>query len=307
MPTDLTARFQEARRDRALAVLEGFHAVKHALRFGAEVDLIVSRDPVQLRRLAGDLAPDIEEPLLAQVVPVDPDVFARLSPTPPETGVLAIARRRLVAAAELLAAPRQAPLVFLERPTHLGNVGAVIRVAAAAGAAGVVTTGPHDPWHPSAIRGAAGLHYALPVARVDTVDGAEILLAAPGNRAGAPGSRAGTLGSRAGMPGSRAGAPSGGEVVAPPTIHGPLLALHPEGEPLLPGAVPSGAVLAFGSERRGLSAELLARADRRVGIPMAAGVSSLNLATAVAVVLYTWRLTAGAGPAGSTAGPPAGR
>ena len=46
------------------------------------------------------------------------------------------------------------------------------------------------------------------------------------------------------------------------------------------------AVLAFGSERHGLGAGLLGRADVRVGIPMRPGVSSLNLATAVAVVLY---------------------
>ena len=50
--------------------------------------------------------------------------------------------------------------------------------------------------------------------------------------------------------------------------------------------LPDDAVLAFGSERHGLGAALLARADARVGIPMRPGVSSLNLATAVAVVLY---------------------
>ena len=46
------------------------------------------------------------------------------------------------------------------------------------------------------------------------------------------------------------------------------------------------AVLAFGTERDGLSAEVLSRADARVALPMAPGVSSLNLATAVAAVLF---------------------
>ena len=50
---------------------------------------------------------------------------------------------------------------------------------------------------------------------------------------------------------------------------------------------PERAILAFGGERAGLSSELMAAAERRVSIPMAAGVSSLNLATAVAVVLYS--------------------
>jgi TrmH family RNA methyltransferase len=49
-------------------------------------------------------------------------------------------------------------------------------------------------------------------------------------------------------------------------------------------------VLAFGTERHGLSGELLDRADGRVAIPMREGVSSLNLATSVAVVLFAQRL-----------------
>ena len=55
--------------------------------------------------------------------------------------------------------------------------------------------------------------------------------------------------------------------------------------------MPADAVLAFGSERHGLSDELLARADIRARLPMRAGVSSLNLATAVAAALYGWGLT----------------
>ena len=45
-------------------------------------------------------------------------------------------------------------------------------------------------------------------------------------------------------------------------------------------------MLAFGTERHGLSDELLERADARIAIPMRAGVSSLNLATSVAVALF---------------------
>src|SRR5690349_3034029 len=37
----LRERFLAARRDPSLAVLEGFHAVKHALRFGADVRSVV--------------------------------------------------------------------------------------------------------------------------------------------------------------------------------------------------------------------------------------------------------------------------
>jgi TrmH family RNA methyltransferase len=58
-------------------------------------------------------------------------------------------------------------LILLENPRQLGNVGAVIRVAAGFGARAVRTTGSVDPWHPAVVRGAAGLHFAIPVGRID--------------------------------------------------------------------------------------------------------------------------------------------
>ena len=45
-------------------------------------------------------------------------------------------------------------------------------------------------------------------------------------------------------------------------------------------------MLAFGTERDGLSDALLARADLQLALPMRPGVSSLNLATAVSGVLF---------------------
>ncbi len=57
--TGRTARYQSARRDPAVVVLEGFHALKHALRFGAEVLEAVTPDPAEIAALAGSLAPDL--------------------------------------------------------------------------------------------------------------------------------------------------------------------------------------------------------------------------------------------------------
>jgi TrmH family RNA methyltransferase len=42
---ELRRRFRGARRVPELTVLEGFHALKHALRFGAEVEIAVAVDP----------------------------------------------------------------------------------------------------------------------------------------------------------------------------------------------------------------------------------------------------------------------
>jgi tRNA G18 (ribose-2'-O)-methylase SpoU len=232
MVSDHVDEFRAARRDERLAVLEGFHAVKHAVRFGADVVRVVAVEGADLDGLSGRLAPDV----VIEAERVRVGVFAQLVPRPPRTGVVAIARRPEV----VVPAVREAPAVVLEDPQDLGNVGACVRVAAAAGASVVMTTGSKDPWAPEALRGSAGLHFAVPVVRVARVEGR------------------------------------------------PLLALDPEGEPLT--AIPDDAVLAFGTERAGLSEELLAAADRRVSLPMREGVSSLNLATAVSAVLYAWRL-----------------
>jgi TrmH family RNA methyltransferase len=237
-------RFRTARRDPELTVVEGFHALKHALRFGAELIEVVATDPPALEAMAAELAPDLEGRFAAQVEAVDRETLADLVPLVPHTGVAAIARRPRVDPAAALADPAPGPAVLLEQPRNMGNIGACIRVAAAAGAAALIATGENDPWHPDAVRGAAGLQFALPVAKVESL----------------------------------------------PVSDRPLLAIDPEGEELAPERLPVRAVLAFGTERHGLSSEVFERADARVSIPMRDGVSSLNLATSVAIVLFAMRI-----------------
>jgi TrmH family RNA methyltransferase len=236
----LIQRFREVRRDPDFTVLEGFHPLKHALRFGAAVEEVVVVEPERVERLAEALGPDIGVRLRSLFETVPPEVFDELSPTPPATGIIALAHRPRPGIREALEDTGPAPIVFLEQPASLHNIGAAVRVAAAAGAAGLFTTGIHDPWHPHALRGAAGLQYALPVARMEAL----------------------------------------------PASDRPIIAIDPAGDPIAPGLIPPRALLAFGTERHGLTSDLLERAERRIAIPMRPGVSSLNLATAVAVILY---------------------
>jgi len=194
------------------------------------------RTRVRWRTCLKRLAPDV-------LIPVEVVDIQALREVAPRGQVVAVARRPVQPDPDtILAGPGH--VVLLEDPRHLGNLGAVIRVAAAAGAAGVMTTGRHNPWHPDALRGSAGLHFGLPVHHIRTVR----------------------------------------------TQGRDLVALDPAGELLAPEEFPAAAVLAFGGERDGLSNELLAQAQRRVALPMSAGVSSLNLATAVAATLYALKL-----------------
>ncbi len=240
----LIRRYRAARRDRGLAVLEGFHALKHGLRFGADVEEVLAADADELEELTSELAPDLRGSLAGRASAVSRELLAELVPQAPRTGVVAIARRPAIDIDAVLAGPREAPIVLLEDPRTMGNMGACVRVAAAADAAAVLTTGGNDPWHPDALRGAAGLHFALPVAGVGRL----------------------------------------------PQTDRPLIAIDPDGDDLRQAELPAGVILAFGTERHGLTADLLERADARLGIPMRPGVSSLNLATAVAAVLFAQRL-----------------
>ena len=86
-------RFRTARRDPELTVVEGFHALKHALRFGAELVEAVAVDPPALEKMAADLAPDLAGEIAGRVETVDKATLADLVPLVPDTGVAAIARR----------------------------------------------------------------------------------------------------------------------------------------------------------------------------------------------------------------------
>ena len=211
--------------------LEGFHAVKHALRFAPSlVTEVTASDPAAAVALCARLAPDLLAAFERRVVPGaadHPTGVAGRAERPPE-------RREPLRW-------RTTPLVVLDDPRHPGNAGAAIRVAAAAGASGVAVVGALDPWHPAVVRGSAGLHYALPVVTADVAE-----------------------------------------------LQGPVWALDADGTPL--GEVPDGVALVVGSERSGVSPVLRERADVVVSLPMTPGVSSLNLATALAAALYAWRL-----------------
>lgn len=230
-------------------LLDGFHALKHAVRFGAEVPVAVTTDRRAALALAEELAPDVQDRLDTLLTEVPEETYRSLVSRPHPTAVAALAvrpsRQDNLRTLEL---PRSAPVVVLDQPRNLGNAGAVVRLAAGFGATGVVTTGTLDPWHPTVVRGGAGLHFATVVERLTVEE----------------------------LP------------------RGPLFALDPEGEDIRGVKLPDDAVLAFGSERSGLSAQLRSRTDHLLALPMRPKVSSYNLATSVAMALYHWSAGGGA-------------
>jgi TrmH family RNA methyltransferase len=230
-------RFEHAEDNPSEVVLEGIHALKHAVRFGADVHDGVTPDREVLLKLAGRVAPDLVSRIGQMVSVVSPECFAQLSRRPPGSPVLSIAA---VPPAITAGVPAGLGVVLFE-PRHAGNAGAVIRVAAAAGASAVLVTGPMNVWATPVVRAAAGLHYALEVANVQW----------------------------------------------PLDLSRPVIAFDPDEGDTDHWAIPENALLVFGGERDGLPPEVLSSADRTLSIPMRSGVSSLNLATSVAVALYS--------------------
>lgn len=130
-----------------------------------------------------------------------------------------------------------------------GNVGALVRTAHALGAAGFVAVGASDPFHPKALRTTMGSLFKLPVLRYGALPPLLAALRELGVEA------VGT-------------AVSGGV----PLYHAEF------------GA--RGTAVLMGSEAWGLSEAAQARVDRLVSIPMAAGIDSLSVNAAAAVILY---------------------
>ena len=244
LAADALALLRRAQRDPHYVLLEGMHALKHAVRFGAHVEVVASPEPDELTRLLARVAPDLDLPVAPGAVELGTWralTGGRALPSP----CLAVARRPEVDATAMLTRP--ARLLVLEEPRHPGNTGAVVRVAAAASLAGVIVVGELDPWQPTVVRAAAGLNFAVDVLHLRDLDELDALLAGSSR---------------------------------------PLVALDPEGTPVDTADVPTDAVVVIGTERHGLSAPLRERVALRVAIPMQDGVSSLNLATAAAVIAY---------------------
>src|SRR5947209_4536101 len=120
----IAQEFRAARRNPGLAVLEGFHAVKHALRFGAILDALVGTSRADLEELAAVLAAELRAHLAERLEVVPPELFSVLAPQAPRTGVMGIAKRPKIDEAGLLADPTPRPIVLLEDPRNLHNMGA---------------------------------------------------------------------------------------------------------------------------------------------------------------------------------------
>jgi TrmH family RNA methyltransferase len=161
-------RVHAARRAGAQeAVFEGFHAIKHAIRFDADIAAVYAADLDSVLEQARTFATDTEAAMRSLLTHVSEEELSAMSKTSELPSVIALVVRPAAVPANVLAIAT-APLIVLDEPRHPGNLGAVVRTAASTSLGGVISCGEHDPWQPAAIRGSQGLHAALPVAWMRT-------------------------------------------------------------------------------------------------------------------------------------------
>jgi RNA methyltransferase, TrmH family len=248
----LVARYREAARDRAdgVMLLDGVHLVEDALAAGTRI----REAAIAAERLSENEGHELASRLDragVDVVSATAPVMAALSPVRSTSPIVALADRpNGVVDVFGRAMPCVLVAVDVQDP---GNVGAIVRVAEAAGATGVIAAGSSaDPFGWKALRGSMGSALRLPV-RSDRRAAEDLL---------------GELRGR----GCRviATIPHGGRSIFDVDLRGPL-------------------AIAIGGEGSGLSPALLDHADVRVTIPMQAPVESLNVAVTAALVLYEAR------------------
>ncbi|HEX4543216.1 MAG TPA: RNA methyltransferase [Candidatus Acidoferrum sp.] len=242
--------------------VEGVRLVEEALRSGCPIQAVLFSESGQRHRER--LSPLIDRPELGfPTLSTTDRLFEGLADTEHPQGIAALVKPRETSFDDLVRTPASACaplLVVLAGVQDPGNVGTILRTAAAFGATGAVTSpsgicGTASPYSPKALRASAGAALHLPILAGMSLP---ILL------------------TQFRIAGIR-------------TLASSVREAHDGDQPLLaPWEVDwcQPVALLVGNEGAGLPEEVERSADARIRIPMASGVESLNAAAAAAVVFY---------------------
>jgi TrmH family RNA methyltransferase len=226
-----------ARRKEGSAWVEGAHLVAACLESGRVIkSVLLSTTGAERPELAA-LAARVGKP-----VRLSDAVFRSIADTETPAGIAA----DIALSAGVPDLKAAASSVVLEGIQDPGNVGAILRSAAAFGIGDAVLDARcADAWSPKVLRAAMGAHFAMQIAeRADLASSMECF--------------AGKI---------ACAVPRGGVPLTGADLSGRIGWL-------------------FGAEGQGVSAALAARAALKVTIPMPGGAESLNVAAAAAICFY---------------------
>ena len=236
----LLLKQKKARTESGLFILEGARAVRE-IPPEWHVAHIVMAESFAGRDDAATLANR------ADVTVLSDSLFNKISDTQHPQGVMAVCAQKSATLKACL--PASDLIIFADKLADPGNLGVMIRTAAAAGCGGVVlSNGCADVYNPKTLRACAGTFFRIPVIDgVDTADGLKAI---------------GEMGFC-------------------------RVATHPrDGVAPYHLDFKRKCCILIGNEADGISADALALCDATVNIPMAAGVESLNATIAGSMILY---------------------
>lgn len=232
------ARDAHARRRQRCALIEGPNLVLACLNSGGGIrSLILSRSGAERPEFADIVRRSGKTPVL-----LSDSVFRAIADTEAPAGIAA----EIGLPGSFPDLEASAGCVILEGVQDAGNVGAILRSAAAFGLKhAMLDTGCADPWSPKVLRAAAGAHFTIEIAA-----GADLAAAIES---------------------------FGGTV---------LCTAPRDGASIADTDLPERIGWIFGAEGRGVSKALAARATLTVSIPMAGLAESLNVGAAAAICFY---------------------
>lgn len=248
--------------DNGAVGVEGVRLVEEALRSTAAVEAVLFSETGERHRER--LAPLIARPEMAfPILQTTDRLFEGVADTEHPQGVAALVHPRQVTLEDMLLTPERSCsplLVVLAGVQDPGNVGTILRTAAAFGATGAVAVstpqgGTASPFSPKALRASAGATLHLPV-----LEGMSLAILMTQLRL----QRVMSVAS----------------CVHDESLGGKAAVCPWEIDWCQPKA------LLVGNEGAGLPEEVVHAADERIHIPMAKRVESLNAAAAAAVLFY---------------------
>jgi RNA methyltransferase, TrmH family len=241
-------RRRKAREKHSLFVAEGIRAVEELLRSGLLIRAVIVTPELQTTARGESLRQQIAKSQ-AEILEVTEREFQTAAETDSPQGVLAIAEVPTRSLNTLEPAPECRVLV-LDAVQDPGNVGTIIRTAAALGAcATIALPGTVDLWNPKVVRSSMGAHFQHP-ALYATTDEFRAFVAREAFQ---------------------------------------VWAADASGQPIKPGSAVRRLAIVVGNEGSGLNPEIRAMANKIVSLPIASSVESLNVAVAAGIILYQLR------------------
>jgi RNA methyltransferase, TrmH family len=239
---------RKAREKHSLFVAEGVRSVEELLRSGLTVRGALIAPQLASAPRGEALRRQLDQSRI-EVAEVSEKDFRSAAETESPQGVIAIGE---VPARSLdtLEIPAVCRVLVLDAVQDPGNVGTILRTAAALGAtATIALPGTVDLWNPKVIRSSMGAQFHHPALHAESADLFGFLQR---------------------------------ERID-------LWAAEANGEPLDGARAVQRLAIVVGNEGSGLSADIRARADRTISLPIARNVESLNVAVAAGIILYELR------------------